>query len=390
MQTPDKRLLAALAFSVMAHWLFAAFAPIELPNNEEKSTVLTTRITAMPPAPTLAAAPPPKAAAQSKPKPKKTAPQGPKPGVAVASLPSAKEVDEPIAVAAAEPIVEPPKAPEKIEPPKPEEKVAEKEPEPEPTPPPPMSTAGASGSIPTVSVPDPNSPEAKAAQRLAELPRLIDLNFKAAYAQGGNYPMPIGNLKLRFEHEGDKYELRTTGQASGFFKMLYPGVMRMKSVGKLTNDGIAPDYFEMVREREGKDAKPRKVVFDREAKLIRLNEKEPVAMTGPVFDVLTFIVQFYFAIPGDKTEVSFQVVSPTRVDAYTLKRGEKETLDTPQGKIETEIWRGSRKEAAGSAEFWLAPSWHYIPFKVRMTDDQDRKASFELDSVAVEAALAKK
>ena len=183
--------------------------------------------------------------------------------------------------------------------------------------------------------------------------------------------------------------MRTTGQASGFFKMMYPGVLRMKSIGKLTGDGIAPDSFEMVREREGKDAKPRKVVFDREAKLIRLNEKEPVPMIGPVFDVLTFIVQFYFSIPGDKTEVTFQVVSPTRVDAYTLKRGEKETLDTPQGKIETEIWRGSRNTAAGSAEFWLAPSWHYIPFKVRMTDEKDRRASFDLDSVAVEAALKK-
>jgi Protein of unknown function (DUF3108) len=383
MKTPDYRLVAALAFSVIAHWVFVAFAPIEPPDNEEKSTVLTTRIMAMP-APPVAAPPAPKVASAAKPKPKKRAP--PKPGVAVAQLPApiVDALPDPVVETFAEkaPEPEPPK-PEAEPTSKPEEKVAEKAPEPEVKPEP---VAEAPNVEPKV---DPNSPEGKAAQRLAELPRLIDLNFKAAYAQGDAYPMPVGNFKLRFEHEADKYELRTTGQASGFFRMMYPGVLRMKSIGKLTADGIAPDSFEMVREREGKDVKPRKVVFDRQAKLIRLNEKEPVAMTGPVFDVLTFIVQFYFSIPGDKNEVTFQVVSPTRVDAYTLKRGEKVTLDTPQGKIETEIWRGSRKESAGSAEFWLAPSWHYIPFKVRMTDEQDRKASFELDSVAVEAALKK-
>ncbi len=384
MTTPDHRLVAALAFSVIAHWVFVSFAPIELPDNEEKSTVLTTRIMAMPAPPVAALSAPKAPAAKSVPK-KKSAP--PKPGVAVAQLPAAifeaspEPVVEPFAEKVPEPTPSPATEPAKEPEPKGEEKIAEKAPEPKVEPvPEPVAEA------PKV---DPNSAEGKAAQRLAELPRLIDLNFKAAYAQGDAYPMPIGNFKLRFEHADDKYELRTTGQASGFFKMMYPGVMRMKSIGKLTSDGIAPDAFEMVREREGKDVKPRKVVFDREAKLIRLNEKEPVAMTGPVFDVLTFIVQFYFSIPGDKNEVTFQVVSPTRVDAYTLKRGEKETLDTPQGKIETEIWRGSRKESAGSAEFWLAPSWHYIPFKVRMTDEQNRKASFDLDSVAVEAALKK-
>jgi hypothetical protein len=385
MKTPDNRIVAALAFSVIAHWVFVTFAPIEPPDGGEESTVLTTRITAMP-APPVAVPPAPKIATAAKPKAKKPAP--PKPGVAVAQLPSL--ASEPLP----EPIVETPtaKEPEPSAPePKVEEKVAEKALEPEPKiEPPPERVAEAPKVEPPVEPKvDPNSPEGKAAQRLAELPRLIDLNFKAGYAQGDAYPMSIGNFKLRFEHEADKYELRTTGQASGFFRMMYPGVLRMKSIGKLTADGIAPDAFEMVREREGKDVKPRKVVFDREAKLIRLNEKEPVAMTGPVFDVLTFIIQFYFAIPGDKNEVTFQVVSPTRVDAYTLKRGEKETLDTPQGKIETEIWRGSRKEAAGSAEFWLAPSWHYIPFKVRMTDEKDRKASFDLDSVAVEAAMKK-
>ncbi len=377
MTPPDKRLVAALALSVLAHVAFAIFAPAVLPEPEDKSTVITTRLQYMPPPPVAALKTP--APAKSKPVVKKTAPQVPPPaGTAIAALPSAPVIDAPL-----EPPPPPPPEPEKIvevaqpvapDPPK----TLEPEPERVPT-----NTAFASGA----DMITPEKTKSKGEQQLEALPRLIDLNYKAGYAQGDAYPMNIGNFKLRFEHAEGKYTLRTTGQASGFFKFVYPGVLKMQSTGKLTERGLEPDAFEMFRERQGRETKPRKIVFDREAKLILLNDKPPVPIEGQVFDLLTFIVQFYFAAP-DSDEVTLQVVSPTRIDAYTLKRSGKETLDTPQGKIETEIWRGSRKSAEGSAEFWLAPSWHYIPFRVRMTDEKERKASFDLESVAVEQSLA--
>jgi outer membrane biosynthesis protein TonB len=385
MKTVDRRLWVALAVSLIGHVLVAAFAPVDPPETDPNEKPLTARLTAMPAPPVpQAAAPVPTAQPKAKPKPKRVAPPPP-PGTAVAALPANEPLLEPAAPAPAEPVAE--KAPEP-ETPKPEEKVAQA-PKPEPVPelPTPTSTASASGYTEGELNAMTTKEKSKGEKQLEALPRMIDLNYKAGYAQGENYPMPVGAFKLRFEHAGGKYELRTTGQASGFFRFMYPGVLRMKSVGKLSERGLEPDYFEMNRERQGQDARVRKVEFDREAKLIRLNDKPPVPIEGPVFDVLTFIVQFYFAVP-DTDEVTLQVVSPTRVDAYTLKRTGKETLDTSQGKIETEVWKGSRKSTAGEAEFWLAPSWHYIPFKVRMTDEKERKASFELESVAVEAKPA--
>ncbi len=383
MNRTDKQLTAALALSAFAHALFVAFAPVEPPDMTATETIITTRIVSMPPPP-LAKLTPPAPAAPPKPKPPRPKAAKPAPDTTVASLPSLTSNAPAPPPTTPEPDPAPIVVAEQTPPKKEDEKVAPVEPEKEPLKdePLPMTTAYASG--------DPNKTPGKVAkskgeQQLEALPRLIDLNYKAAYAQGDAYPMNVGNLKLRFQHADGKYELTTMGQASGFFRFVYPGVLRMKSVGKLTERGLEPDAFEMAREREGGQARPpRKVVFDREAKLIRLNDKPPVPIEGQVFDVLTFIVQFYFAVP-DADEVTLQVVSPTRVDAYTLKRGGKETLDTPQGKIETEIWRGARKSSAGEAEFWLAPSWHYIPFKVRMTDEKDRKASFDLESVAVEA-----
>jgi hypothetical protein len=369
----------ALAVSLVAHLLVAAFAPIRPPEIDPTEKPLTARITAMPPPPVpKAAAPVPTAQRKAKPKPKR--PATPAQGVTVAALPAKEPLVEPAAPPEPEPVTQ--KAPEP-EAPKEPEKVAEVKPEPAPAElPEPTSTASASNY--TLAELEAMKPKSKGQQQLDALPRVIDLNYKAGYAQGENYPMPVGNFKLRFEHADGKYELRTFGQASGLFRFIYPGVLRMKSVGQLSERGLEPEVFEMNRERQGQEPRVRRVEFDRAAKLIRLQDKPPVPIEGQVFDVLTFIVQFYFAVP-ESNEVTLQVVSPTRVDAYTLTRSGKETLKTPQGDIETEIWKGARKSAAGQAEFWLAPSWHYIPFKVKMTDEQERKASFDLDSVAVEA-----
>lgn len=388
----DRPLRSALVLSFVAHVLVVAFAPVDLHEIDPAEKPLTVRITAMPPPPTARTVPPVPTAQKvaAKPKPRRAVPKA---DTTVAALSTPDPDPEPPPAPAAEPPQEPvAEKPSEPEAPKQEEKVADA-PQAEPAPelPEPMSTASASQYLleapdPAEAVPIPPQ-KSKGQQQLEALPRLIDLNYKAAYAHGENYPMPVGTFKLRFEHADGRYELRTFGQASGLFRFLYPGVLRMKSVGRLSERGLEPELFEMNRERQGQEPRVRRVEFDREAKLIRLNDKPPVPMEGEVFDVLTFIVQFYFAVP-ESDEVSLQVVSPTRVDVYTLKRAGKETLDTPQGQIETEIWKGSRKSAPGEAEFWLAPSWHYIPFKVRLTDERERKASFELDSVAVESKPA--
>jgi Protein of unknown function (DUF3108) len=212
---------------------------------------------------------------------------------------------------------------------------------------------------------------------------VIDLQFAAGWSRDGNYPLPVGNLTLRFEHSEGKYSLTTVGRARGLFAFMYPGALKMTSIGQILPSGIRPDKFHIER---NDPAKARSVEFDWVNKVAKLRDKEPIPITEPTFDALTFMIQFYFAMPTIVAgqEVQLNVVSPTRLDTYTLRKTDNATLTTPLGQIETERWQGTRKTATGGAEFWLAPKWHYIPFKVALSDEKGNTAIFSLETIAVE------
>jgi hypothetical protein len=89
------------------------------------------------------------------------------------------------------------------------------------------------------------------------------------------------------------------------------------------------------------------------------------------------------------------------MDVYTLDRTGVEEIEAPTGpvesssgtrtmqKVKTEVWKGSRKpdgdgKPNGGAQFWLAPEWHYVPFRIKVVNAQGRSASFELVGVNAE------
>ena len=134
--------------------------------------------------------------------------------------------------------------------------------------------------------------------------------------------------------------------------------------------------------------------------MLRVPDKDPIPFEGAPHDPLTWIVQFYFAMPkGDKVTIS--VGTSRRMDVYTLEKSGEEEIDAPTGaldpvtgqraleKVKTQVWKGSRKPDAdgkpsGNAQFWLAPAWHYVPFRIKLVSAQGRSASFELTAVAAE------
>jgi hypothetical protein len=89
------------------------------------------------------------------------------------------------------------------------------------------------------------------------------------------------------------------------------------------------------------------------------------------------------------------------MDVYTLVREGDEEIDVPVGdadpitglratkKVMTQVWKGARKpdpdgKPQGSAQFWLAPEWHYVPFRLKVVSPQGRSASFDLTGISAE------
>lgn len=355
--TPRRKLVAALIASVVAHAVIGLFADAEPP--EEQIKPLAARLMPLPPPPVAAVTPPapkPKAKPKQKPKPRPITTE-----VAPVAIVVPEPAPEPVpeaAVAAADPVPAAP-APEALPTPP--------APEPEPVPPPPPARMP---------------------------PKKIDLGYTAFL---GEQKFEVGPVNLSFTHEAGRYKLNVRGRGRGLAALLYPGTFTGESTGQITADGLRPDKF--VEERGNPD-KRREAIFDHEKGVLRVADKDPIPFEGSPHDPLTWIVQFYFAMPkGDKVTIS--VGTSRRMDVYTLEKSGEEEIDAPTGavdpatgqraleKVKTQIWKGSRKPDAdgkpnGNAQFWLAPAWHYVPFRIKLVSAQGRSASFELTAVAAE------
>jgi hypothetical protein len=149
---------------------------------------------------------------------------------------------------------------------------------------------------------------------------------------------------------------------------------------------LRPDKF---TEESGSPVKRREVLFDHVEKKATIPEKEPIAIDGIPHDPLTWIVQFYFAMPKSE-KATFSVVSSRRMDVYTLERSGSDNISTPIGAVNTQIWKGVRKPRedgsgrGGSAQFWLAPDWHFIPFQIKVVDARGRSVYLELTAINAE------
>jgi hypothetical protein len=83
---------------------------------------------------------------------------------------------------------------------------------------------------------------------------------------------------------------------------------------------------------------------------------------------------------------SFSVATTRRVVHYTVTREADERIAGPQGEIDTQRWHRRSEDAKTEAWFWLAPSLHYIPVKIRVTQTSRGTLEATLDAIRTDAA----
>jgi len=103
----------------------------------------------------------------------------------------------------------------------------------------------------------------------------------------------------------------------------------------------------------------------------------------PAFDPLTILWQPYFSPPG-KSDLTFSIATTRKVARYTLRLEGEETIDWPRGRIATERWHRISEDGNTEGWFWLAPSLHYIPVKMRVTRTSRGTLEVLLDSIRVD------
>jgi hypothetical protein len=334
---PRRGLVVALALSVALHAAFS-FWPAEAPTNPEDA-VLQATLTEMPPPPV----PVPVAAAKARPKPKRvTAP--PAPPAAMEPATATPEPEAPATEPSADAIATGPEPPS-------ENVVAE-------------NVAPPAADIPQKT-----------------LPRRVDLVYKAFL---GTHGFLIGEATYRFEHEANEYRITTVGEAKGIAALFIRGQGKVESHGLITGAGLLPQEFSIER---GSKERRETAVFDWEACILTLHDHKTESLDLPTFDPLALMWQAYFSPPVDDTQ-TVSVATTRRLGHYTITREGLELIKWPQGEIETERWHRKGEDGKTDGYFWIAPSLHYIPVKMRMTMTNRGTLEAVLDSIRVDETLA--
>jgi uncharacterized protein DUF3108 len=326
-----RALVVALALSIGVH-LAWTFWPVDEPPVPE-TTVLTATLTEMPP--------PPKPAAQA-PAARRKAP----PKRALVRPAPETRIPEPANDAAVETASESP----------------------------PAGGAPAQSEAPAA-VPAPEPPLAET--RIPELPARLDLAYKVFL---GTHGFLIGEATYRFEHEGNQYAIATVAQARGLAALIVRGRGKVESRGVITPAGLLP--LEFVVERGSTDR--REVArFDWEAGVVTLHEDKTAGLEEPTFDPMTLMWQPYFS-PPQVDEATFHVATTRRVTRYTITREGEDRIAWGQGEVDAERWHRVSDDGKTDAYVWLAPSLHYVPVKMRVSQTMRGTLEVVLDTIRVD------
>ena len=214
------------------------------------------------------------------------------------------------------------------------------------------------------------------------LPSRVDLVYKAFLGTQG---FLIGEAVYRFEHAGNEYHITTIGEAKGLAALFLRGQGKLESRGLITAAGLRPHEFAL--ERGSRDRRET-AVFDWEIGMVTLFEQKTEALELSTFDPLTLMWQAYFSPPVDDVQ-DISIATTRRVGRYTLTREAEETITWPQGEIVTERWRRRSEDGNTDTTLWLAPSLRYVPVKMRVTATNRGTLEATLDSIRVDATLAR-
>ncbi len=213
------------------------------------------------------------------------------------------------------------------------------------------------------------------------LPPRLDLGYKVFFGTRG---FMIGDATYRFEHTGDRYRISTVGQARGLAALIVHGTGKIESRGRITPNGLKPYEFAIER---GSADKREVAYFDWDAGNVVLHDGAIAPLEAPAFDPLTILWQSYFSPPSRDAQ-TFSLATTRRVARYTATLEGEETIAWRQGSVQTQRWHRASDDGKTEAWFWLAPSLHYIPVKMRITRTSRGTLEALLDSIRTDASAA--
>lgn len=202
----------------------------------------------------------------------------------------------------------------------------------------------------------------------AEAPPSADLTYSVQAMQKG-FTLD-GESVVNWRAGDGKYSLVANTRAS-----LLGQILENRSEGTLDASGLSPTGFYEKRMRKPSFT----TTFDREAKTITFSEdkKKSYPIRGGEQDRAT--VQWQLAamaranpgrfVPG--AEIGFVVAGRNDAELWRFKVGEKQTVATGAGSLQTvHLVKQPGSRPGQDVQVWLAPSLGWYPVKLRVSDKE--------------------
>jgi len=217
---------------------------------------------------------------------------------------------------------------------------------------------------------------------------------KLTYALTGYYRGPVeGGAAVQWLRQGRRYQVHLDVFIGPSFAPLLQ--RRMTSDGEITDQGLRPGRYD--EETQVSFFAPRRVTVRFEPQRVLLaGGKEAPSMPG-IQDTASQFVQLTWLFTtqpqrlsvGQTVEVPLAL--PRRVDRWTYDIAAQETVNTPAGDIPTFYVKPKRENQSSNdlaVEAWFAPSFQYLPVRIRIRQDEETWVNLVMDKLPQQARQA--
>ena len=232
----------------------------------------------------------------------------------------------------------------------------------------PIATAGnASGSAPASNVealPPTNSVAAEADEPdppPPELPSRISIAYKMTSS------ISNGVADYAWTRDGDRFEIDSSMQATGFIVGNFVGVLHQVSRGTVTTDGLQPNSYQ-IRRGDGPVDSADFLRSSNELKLTRAGEARLVPMPPLIQDMQSFLFQLAYDVPKMKRpddQLEVLVTNGRKVYRHRFRQVGIESLQAGSGPVQAIHLRSEASDPEDAYEVWLAPDNYYLPVRIK-------------------------
>jgi hypothetical protein len=219
--------------------------------------------------------------------------------------------------------------------------------------------------------PTPTPLAAAPAAALPALPGTRHQRFKVYWGEFTD-AVSVARLEYRLVNDGDRYELRTAGEAEGLLSLVYSGTLTQSSTGRLGPAGLQP-----VRYAETRGKRPeRAVAFDPDAGRLLPVGRDPVPLPAGTQDRLSVFYQIGLIVRAEPARFVAGIGFDLPVATMREVRTERfvvvgaEMLVVPGGPVHA--LHLSRAPPPGTddprIDLWLGYDFEMLPVRLRIED----------------------